>query len=127
MKSRWFGCVALLSIVLVVVARGSQAQDPLDSLVACHETQKLIFENAFVRVIDDAIPPGVAEPKHRHPHGVVVAVEDADTETRTYPDGQPTRRHSTKGTASWNETLVHDVKNVGTQPTHFIRIDIKGT
>jgi hypothetical protein len=125
MSKRWLGLVTFL-IVSAVLVRRTQAQDPLDSLVACHDTQKLIFENAFVRVIDDVIPPGVAEPKHRHPHGVVIAIEDADTETRTYPDGQPARRHSTKGTAAWNETLVHDVKNVGTKPTHFIRIDIKG-
>jgi hypothetical protein len=56
---------------------------------------------------------------------VVIAVEDADTETRSYPDGQRSVHHSVKGTASWNETLVHDVKNVGAKPTHFIRIDIK--
>ena len=63
----------------VLVVRGSRAQDHLNSLIACHETQKLIFENAFVRVIDDVIPAGVSEPKHRHPHGVVIALEDADT------------------------------------------------
>ena len=115
----------LFLAVAALIVRGVAAQDALDSLVVCHETQKLIFENAFVRVIDDVIPPGVSEPKHHHPHGVVVAIEDADTETRSYPDGQPTRHHSTKGSASWNESLVHDVKNVGTTPTHFIRIDIK--
>jgi hypothetical protein len=109
----------------VLIVRGSRVQDDLDSLIACHETQKLIFENAFVRVIDDVIPPGVSEPKHRHPHGVVIALEDADTETHSYPDGKATRRHTTKGTASWNEAIIHGVKNVGTEPTHFIRIDVK--
>jgi len=122
---RWFLIVAGALLALVAVVRRGQAQDPLDSLIACHDTQKLIFENTFVRVIDDVILPGVSEPKHRHPHGVVVSLEDGDTETRLYPDGQPQRRHSTKGTATWNETLVHDVKNVGTKATHFIRIDIK--
>jgi hypothetical protein len=109
----------------VLVVRGSRAQDELDSLIACHKTQKLIFENSFVRVIDDVIPPGVSEPKHRHPHGVVIALEDPDTETRSYPDGKATRRHTTKGTASWNEAIIHDVKNVGNKSTHFIRIDLK--
>jgi len=113
-----------LAIAALVVGRAT-AQDALDSLVVCHETQTLLFENAFVRVIDDVIPPGVSEPKHHHPHGVVVAIQDADTETRLYPDGEPARRHTTKGSASWNESIVHDVKNVGTTPTHFIRVDIK--
>ncbi|MGI9075200.1 MAG: hypothetical protein ACR2JB_28655 [Bryobacteraceae bacterium] len=108
----------------VVVHRG-RAQEELDSLIVCRQTQKLMFENAFVRVIDDVIPPGVSEPKHRHPHGVVIALEDADTETRSYPDGRATRRHTTRGTVGWNEAIVHEVKNVGSRPTHFIRIDVK--
>ncbi len=115
----------LLLAVAAFFVRRATAQDPLDSLIACHETQMLLFENALVRVIDDVIPPGVAEPKHHHPHGVVVAIEEGDTETRVYPDGQPARHHTARGAASWNEAIVHDVKNVGTTTTHFIRIDIK--
>jgi hypothetical protein len=115
----------LFLAVAALVVRNVTAQDALDSLLVCHETQKLIFENAFVRVIDDVIPPGISEPMHHHPHGVVVTIVDADTETRLYPDGQPTRHHSAKGSASWSESLLHDVKNVGAAPTHFIRIDIK--
>lgn len=121
----------LLLLAILFIAAGlllvprSHSQDQLDSLIACHETQKLIFENIFVRVIDDVIPPGVSEPKHQHPHGVVIALEDGDTESRSYPNGKAARRHTTKGTATWNEAIVHDVKNVGKTPTHFIRIDLK--
>jgi hypothetical protein len=51
-------------IVLIAVAtavHGGRAEDHLNSLIACRQTQKLIFENAFVRVIDDVIPPGISE------------------------------------------------------------------
>jgi hypothetical protein len=119
----------LLSVIVliagIIAVHGGRAEDHLDSLIACRQTQKLIFENAFVRVIDDVIPPGVSEPKHRHPHGVVIALEDADTETRSYPGGKATRRHTTNSSASWNEAMIHEVKNVGRKPTHFIRIDLK--
>jgi hypothetical protein len=125
MQGRLLLSAILFIVVGLLVVPRSRGQDPLDSLIACHETQKLIFENAFVRVIDDVIPPAVSEPKHRHPHGVVIALEDGDTETRSYPDGKPVRRHTSKGTASWNEATVHEVKNVGKKPTHFIRIDLK--
>jgi len=125
MRKRLLALAALLITAGVILVRHGQAQEELDSLVVCHATQKLIFENAFVRVIDDAIPPGVSEPKHRHPHGVVIALTDADIETRTYPGGQPVRHHNTKGAATWNEALVHDVKNVGTTASHVIRIDLK--
>lgn len=123
-RSKLLAAILLLAAA-VMVARRVTAQDELDSLVVCHETQRLLFENAFVRVIDDVIPPGVSEPKHHHPHSVVVAVEEADTVTRLYPDGQPVRRHSAKGSVSWNESIVHDVRNAGSAATHFIRIDIK--
>ncbi len=125
MQKRLLVMAILLVVAGALIVRRGRAQDELDSLVACRETQKLIFENAFVRIIDDVIPPGVSEPKHRHPHGVVIALEDADTETRSYPEGKVLRRHTAKGTASWNEAIVHDVKNVGSASTHFIRIDVK--
>ena len=35
------------------------ADDPLDSLKVCADTQRLMLENQFVRVIDDQIPVGV--------------------------------------------------------------------
>src|SRR3954453_9358816 len=124
MQKRLLVMAILLVVAGALIARRGRAQDELDSLVACRETQKLIFENAFVRIINDVIPPGVSEPKHRHQHGVVIALEDADTETRSYPGGKVLRRHTAKGTASWNEAIVHDVKNVGSAATHFIRIDV---
>src|SRR4051794_16208623 len=93
----------LLTAAGVVLVHGSRAHEQLDSLIACRGTQKLVFENAFVGVIEDVIPPGVSEPKHRHPHGVVIALEDAAMEMCCYPDGKATRRHTTEGTAGWNE------------------------
>lgn len=125
MKVRILGAAILVFAAALFLIHRARAQDPLDSLIVCRETQKLIFENAFVRVIDDVIPPGVSEPKHHHPHGVVVALVDADTEVHTYPAGTAARRHTKAGTATWNEALTHDVTNVGTTPTHFIRIDLK--
>jgi hypothetical protein len=125
MQKRILLGAALLIAASALIVRGSRAQEELDSLVVCRETQKLIFENSFVRVIDDVIPPGVSEPKHKHPHGVVVALEDAETVIHSYPDGKAMRRHTTRGAVSWNDAIVHDVRNVGSKPTHFIRIDVK--
>lgn len=124
LKSKATAAVLLIAAAVFLIHR-AHAQDPLDSLVVCRQTQKLIFENAFVRVIDDSIPPGVSEPKHHHPHGVVVALVDADTEVHIYPAGTVARRHTVAGSATWNEALTHDVTNVGSTATHFIRIDLK--
>ena len=117
-----FTGVAALAIGAFVLR--APAQDGLDSLVVCRDTQKLVFENAFVRVIDDVIPPGVSEPRHHHPRGLVITLADADTETKN--DGKnPARGHSTAGSVRWNEPLTHEVHNVGTSATHYIRIDVK--
>jgi len=124
-KWRWIACAGALAAIFVAVRISSAADEDLDSLKVCRETQKLIFENDFVRVIDDVIPPGVTEPKHRHPHGVVVTLADADVESKTYPEGRVARGHSKSGNVNWSEPTVHEVHNVGTEPTHYIRIDVK--
>ena len=112
-------------LILLAWAWPSNAQEELDSLKVCTETQKLLFENAFVRVIDDTIPPGVREPKHRHPRGLVIALADADTETTVYPAGTVVRGHSKAGAVSWSDSTIHETRNPGTMTSHFIRIDIK--
>jgi predicted metal-dependent enzyme (double-stranded beta helix superfamily) len=99
--------------------------DQLDSLLACKDTQKLIFENKFVRAIDDRIPAGVAEPKHRHAHGLTITLSDWDAETVTYPSGQTARRHATLGEVRWSEPLVHEVRNAGPTESHTVRIELK--
>ena len=114
-----------LGVFLVISLRGALAQDDasLDSLIVCKDTQRLIFENTFVRIIDDVIPPGAAEGRHRHPHGVVVTLAEADVET-VNAAGRTTKGRTRIG-AGWNEPTVHEVRNVGTTPTHWIRIDLK--
>jgi len=98
--------------------------DPLDSLKVCADTQHLIFENQFVRVIDDQIPPGVTEPMHRHPHGVVVYLNPNISE-QILQDGTKTSRERKPGTAVWAEAVVHSVHNTDKTPSHAIRIELK--
>ncbi len=112
-------------LALLAWAWPSSAQEDLDSLKVCTETQKLLFENAFVRVIDDVIPPGVREPIHRHPRGLVIAMVDSDTETTVYPAGNVVRGRSTAGSVTWSDITVHETRNPGSAPSHFIRIDLK--
>ena len=101
-----------------------QDDDPLDSLKVCKDTQKLIFENQFVRVIDDAIPPGVTEPRHRHRHGVAVYLSDYVTEQIT-DDGKHTLQQRKLGMAAWAEPVIHQVRNTGNTVSHAIRIELK--
>jgi hypothetical protein len=106
---------------------GSQAirpTDPLDSLIACKDTQRLIFENAFVRVIEEKVPAGVAQPKHRHAKGVLVPL--ANSKIESVDEGaKPVHRELKFGDAGWRDPVVHSVKNEGTTELRNIRIELK--
>ncbi len=115
---------ALLLLGVAAVAWPQGADDPLDSLKVCAATQKLIFENQWVRVIDDSIPPGVTEPRHRHRHGVSIYLSDYTTESIA-DDGKVTSQPRKFGVAQWNEATIHQVRNTGTTLSHAIRIELK--
>jgi len=116
--------VAICLGTFAFIAWPQAADDPLDSLKVCKETQKLIFENQLVRVIDDQIPVGVVEPLHHHRHGVQVYI-NTYTNEQTPQNGKAVVGERKAGTASWSEDTVHTVKNIGTTPSHAIRIELK--
>ena len=120
-------CLASLTIACLTISLLAFPQsnhDSLDSLKVCSATQKLMLENEFVRVIDDQIPVGVAEPLHSHRHGVVIFLTASTYETVTQ-GGNKTVSQRKEGTALWSEATVHTVKNVGNAPAHAIRIELK--
>ena len=121
-----FRILIVLAVCLSVawVAWPQGTDDPLDSLKVCKDTQHLILENQFVRVIDDQIPVGVTEPLHRHRHGVVVYI-NTYTNEQISQDGKRTVGERKAGTASWSDETVHTVKNTGSTPSHAIRIELK--
>jgi len=99
--------------------------DPLDSLVVCKDTQKLIFENQFARVIEERVPPGVAQPKHRHAHGLLIPLADSTIESVDDPDGRVAERQLKSGEAGWREPVVHAVRNIGQTQLLNIRIELR--
>jgi hypothetical protein len=116
--------VIVVCLAAAWVALPQAADDPLDSLKVCKDTQHLILENQFVRVIDDQIPVGVTEPLHRHRHGVAVYV-NTYTNEQISQDGKRTISDRKAGTASWADETVHTVKNIGVTPSHSIRVELK--
>ena len=53
MKTR-IAIAVMFCLAMAVVAWPQAADDPLDSLKVCKDTQHLILENQFVRVIDQS-------------------------------------------------------------------------
>jgi quercetin dioxygenase-like cupin family protein len=127
MKTRVFW---ILAVSVVGLAAGAsmgltQGSNPLDPLRACPDTHRLLFENAYVRVIESKVPPGKQEPRHSHPHGVTVYLADYEVETKTIPDNKVTRSPRRFGSVTWSEAVVHEVRNVGSTASHAVRIELK--
>ena len=126
MKRRQLLVAILKGMAISIFAgRSVRAQDDLDPVKMMPETHKVLFENALVRVIEGKVPAGGMEPKHRHPHCVLVALADFDSEIRTLPDGKWVPVHRAFGTATWNEATVHEVRIVGNAPSHTVRVELK--
>ena len=122
--------LVIASALLLATAVGggwalSQSQDdPLDPLRVAPDTHKVAFENKFVRVLEVHVPPGKVEPRHRHPHGVTVYLNDWDA-TVTVDGSQPESHHRKAGSFAWSEALIHVVENTGTVEGHVLRIELK--
>jgi hypothetical protein len=119
-----FSILKTIAFGFVARALGAE-QEQGDALKIMPDTHKLLFENEFVRVIESKVPAGGSEPRHNHPHGVIVPLADFDAEIKTFPDGKVTRVHRTFGSASWSEATVHEVKIMGNNPSHNIRVELK--
>ena len=119
-KRRLVVLLVCAAATTLFAARLLQAQEKLVLL----ETQKLIMENQFVRVIDVRVPAGVAERVHSHGRGVTVALTDYDNETRA-PGAQWSKSHTKFGEVKWAEPVTHEARNTGTTEQHVIRVELK--
>jgi hypothetical protein len=105
--------------------RSAAAAEELDPLIVCKDTQKLVFENQFVRVVEERVPAGVSQVKHQHRHGVSVALSDYTNEEVSYPSREKVRRSRKAGDAGWREASVHKSRNLGITEEHLMRIELK--
>ena len=125
-KKLLFTALAVFTAALVVGLRPSFAQqEDLDALKVCPDTQKLVLENAFVRVIEERLPPGGTQAKHRHPHGLTIAMSNFENDGFSYTDGHATKSVRTMGEVRWADEIVHSGKNVSNTEQHIIRIELK--
>ena len=119
-QRRTFAVIVCGAMALLGASRLLHAQAP----AALLDTQKLVFENALVRVIEVRVPAGVAERVHTHARGVTVALTDYDNETRA-PGAQWSKSRTKFGEVKWAEPVTHEARNVGTTEQRVIRIELK--
>jgi hypothetical protein len=120
------GGVAIVIMAVIGFASRAGSQEPdLDVLKVLPQNYKLLIDNAFVRVIEARIPPGTAEPLHRHLRGVSVCMGDYTIEHLDSPGGTWERSQRKLGAVYWSEAGVHQTRNVGGTSSHTIRIELK--
>ena len=118
------GLAAVLIGVLGMAHLRAQDEE-LDPVRIAPEMNRLIFENAFVRVTEERTPAGKSVQRHRHMRSVIVALTDYDMEQKIYPSGQVILSHRHTGEVNWTEPMIHETHNTGTTNQSVIRIELK--
>ena len=95
-----------------------------DAVDVAPDVYEVLFENDRVRVLDVRAEPGTGSPMHSHPDSVMHAVRDAHIVVAS-PDGDEQRADVPAGATFWNGATIHAVRNVGDDPVHFIRVELK--
>lgn len=124
------GRYLLLGFVVVVIGavglvRSHAQGEELDPVKLAPDVQKVVFENALVRVTEERMPPGRGVRKHRHYRGITVALADYQMEQKMYPSGQIIHSNRHFGEINWTETVIHEARNVGTTNQYVVRIELK--
>jgi quercetin dioxygenase-like cupin family protein len=95
-----------------------------DAVLVAPHVYSVVFENERVRVLDVRADPGTEAPLHSHPDSVMYAVTEAEILIST-TDGEEHRAQVPAGATFWNAATDHAVRNIGTTPVHFIRVELK--
>lgn len=119
------GATVVGALVLAWVVPARSQDSDLDVLKVIPHNYKLLIENQYVRVIEARIPAGTQEPPHRHLRGVSVSMSDYTIEHLAQTSKQWERSQRRLGSVYWSESSVHQTRNVGTTPSHTIRIELK--
>src|SRR5580704_11728071 len=117
--------LSLFLLGAVVLQRSFAQSEELDPVKIAPDVQKVVFENALVRVTEERMPPGRGVRKHRHNHGITVALADYQMEQKMYPSGQIIHSNRHLGEINWNETFIHEARNVGKTTQYVVRIELK--
>ena len=72
----------VITVVCLTLLPGHAQQE-----VPHRDTQRLLFENSYVRVFEIRMPPGASEARHSHARGVTIALGDDENETGVSPRG----------------------------------------
>ncbi len=112
-----FGAATAIATVAI-------AQTEMDPLKLSPQLYTARFENDRVRVYEYRAKPGVKDPMHSHPPGLVYILAGGQMRS-TSPDGIVTELNLKPGDLTWREGLSHSLENVGASEVHALSIELK--
>jgi hypothetical protein len=119
------GIKVLGPAVLLAAFSFTPAVRAQDVVKVAGEHNKVLLENADVRVIENTLAPGEKDAMHTHPHGWYY-VKKPGTMKIVMADGTVRVWNAEEGEGGWLKTLeAHTSENVGQTTLVYVLVEVK--
>ena len=122
-RTSFFLCGAAFGAA-VAIAGVALAETELDPVKLSPQLYSVRLDNDHVRVYEYRITPGVKDPMHSHPHGLMYVIAGGKMRT-TSPAGTASDVELKSGDVVWRESLSHALENIGSSEVHVLSIELK--
>jgi|SRR5579862_574613 len=103
--------------------------NPLDALLSAPKTHRLLFENAYVRILESHIGPGENVPIHTHQWDTIYVILQGSRLIGIDPEGRAIEEESKAGVERFegdtSDSTLYAYTNIGTKPYCSIAFEIK--
>jgi beta-alanine degradation protein BauB len=114
--------ISMLFVFLAIAGLAARAQDVVK---VAPEHNKVLLENADVRVIENTLAPGEKDAMHTHPPGWYY-VKQPGTMKVAHADGTTQTWESKAGEGGWLQTLdPHTSENIGKTTLVYLLVEVK--
>ena len=118
-----FLCGSALGVALTI-AGIAIAETSLDPVRLSPQLYTVRLDNDQVRVYEYRILPGVKDPMHAHPHGLMYIIGGGRMRS-TSPAGVASDVELQAGAVIWREGLTHALENIGSSEVHVLSVELK--
>jgi quercetin dioxygenase-like cupin family protein len=114
-----------LPLVLAVLFSISGICRAQDVVTVAPEHNKILLENADVRVIENTLAPGEKDAMHTHPSGWYYVTRPGTMKV-VFADGKVATWDAKEGEGGWLQTKApHTAENVGTTTMIYVLVEVK--
>jgi hypothetical protein len=118
-----------LVCLIPTTEQGEMSLNPLDALLSAPKTHRLLFENAYVRILESRIEPGQHVPLHTHQWDTIYVILQGSRLIGIDPAGHSIEEELKPGVERFDgdtsDSTLYAYTNIGTKPYHSIAFEIK--